>query len=99
MWVLITLAELLRKEGEEQILAMLGQFKCSKNADLQDFLHNKAVDYERKDRSRTFLLVANGRVKAFFSLALFQKSVDFRQNTTFIIVGIAKNPRIYGEMP
>ena len=70
MWVLITLAELLRKEGEEQVLAMLGQFKCSKNADLQDFLHNKAVDYERKDRSRTFLLVANGRVEAFFSLAL-----------------------------
>ena len=48
MWVLITLAELLRKEGEEQVLAVLGQFKCSKNADLQDFLHNKAVDYEER---------------------------------------------------
>ena len=32
-------------------------------------------------------------------LALFQKSVDFRQNTIFVILSVAKNPRIYGEMP
>ena len=66
----ISLARLLNTSSETEVATLLGQFKCSKNADLQDFLHNKAVDYEKKDRSRTFLLVESGRVEAFFSLAL-----------------------------
>ena len=32
-------------------------------------------------------------------LALFQKSIDFKQSPTFVIMSAAKNPRIYGEIP
>ena len=44
----ISLARLLNTSSEAEVATLLGQFKCSKNADLQDFLHNKAVDYEER---------------------------------------------------
>ena len=35
----------------------------------------------------------------YLKIAFFQKSIDFRQSPIFVILSVAKNPRIYGEMP
>ena len=35
----------------------LGTFRCSKDADLEEFLHDKAIMFEDKGRSRTYLLL------------------------------------------
>ena len=38
--------------------------------ELEIFLRQKAVFYEKRDRSRTFLKVVDGKIVAYFSLAL-----------------------------
>ncbi|MBC8798345.1 acetyltransferase [Shewanella algae] len=49
---------------------MLSSFTCPKNADVESFLHNKAIDFERRDAARTYLLVSqNGDILAYFSLS------------------------------
>ena len=37
------------------------------------------------------------KISTLFKKAPFQKSVDFRQSPTFVILSAAKNPRIYGN--
>lgn len=66
----MSLNRLLNTLAESEIVSLLRKFRSQKNADLQDFIHNKAIDYEKRDRTRTFLFIENGKVIAFFSLAL-----------------------------
>ncbi len=46
-------------------------FRCSKNSELQDFLHNKALKLEISHHTRTYILFSQDwRIEGFFSLAL-----------------------------
>lgn len=66
--MLVSLSELLDAPHTE---ALLGSFRCSKNTDLQDFLHNKALKLEVSHHARTYILFSQeGRIEGFFSLAL-----------------------------
>lgn len=66
------LADLLANKSTNQIKKLLKTFVCTKNADVQDFLHNKAITFERNLRSCTYLYVSNAdkSVAAYITLGI-----------------------------
>ncbi|CRF40964.1 hypothetical protein [Helicobacter ailurogastricus] len=72
--MLVSLSELLATPGVDRsdIEVSLKGFRCSKNLELQDFLHNKALKLEISHHTRTYLLLSKQeeRIEGFFSLAL-----------------------------
>ena len=71
----IRLSSLLEKKDERSVSAFLCTFKCSKDKDLEEFLHNKTIEFEKRSRSRTYLVIdteENNRIIAYVSLAITQ---------------------------
>ena len=66
------LADLLANKSTNQIKKLLKTFVCTKNTDVQDFLHNKAITFERNLRSCTYLYTSNAdkSVAGYFSLGI-----------------------------
>ncbi len=66
------LADLLANKSTNQIKKLLKTFVCTKNIDVQDFLHNKAITFERNLRSCTYLYVSNAdkSVAGYFSIGI-----------------------------
>lgn len=66
------LADLLANKSTNQIKKLLKTFICTKNTDVQDFLHNKAITFERNLRSCTYLYVSNAdkSVAGYFSIGI-----------------------------
>lgn len=60
------LADLLANKSTNQIKKLLKTFVCTKNADVQDFLHNKAITFERNLRSYTYLYISNADKSVVF---------------------------------
>jgi hypothetical protein len=58
--------------SNNKIKKLLQTFKCNQNSDLQDFLHNKALVFEKNLRSRTYLYIDNNtkNVVAYFTIAI-----------------------------
>jgi hypothetical protein len=70
---LFPLSEIIQStNSNRKVKRLLETFTCTKNADLQDFLHNKAVTFEKNLRSRTYLYVANDtqEVVAYFTITI-----------------------------
>lgn len=54
------LSEILSHQpSTRKVLKIMKTFKCSKNEDLENFLHKKAVTFEKFLRSRTFVYIDN----------------------------------------
>lgn len=55
--MLVPLKSLIKKLKEDNILLnkILSSFNCNKDADIEYFLRNKAVDFENISKSRTYL--------------------------------------------
>ncbi len=66
------LDDLLAKNSTNQVKKLLKTFSCAKNADVQDFLHNKAITFERNLRACTYLYVSNAdkSVIGYFSIGI-----------------------------
>ena len=74
----IRLSAFLERYPKEDVKRFLGTFRCSKDADLEEFLHNKAIMFEDRGRSRTYLLLiyeGNNEILAYFTLALTEITV------------------------
>lgn len=58
--------------SKRKLRTFLETFSCSKNKDLQDFLHNKALTFEKYLRSKTYLYIDNHtkKVAAYFTIAI-----------------------------
>ena len=56
--MLIPLQTLIEQEGEDRDLLedILSSFSCELDADIQSFLHTKAVEFENISKSRTYFL-------------------------------------------
>lgn len=70
---LYQLSELLEKfPSNRKLKEFLQTFPCSLNSDLEDFLHNKAVTFEKHLRSRTYIYIDNHtkKVAAYFTIAI-----------------------------
>ena len=66
---LVPLSRMINEWKAEDIDKCLGGFVCSMDNTLEYFLHNKAVEFEKRDLSRTFLLFDQGQIAGFISLA------------------------------
>lgn len=66
------LVDLLSENPTNQVKKFLKTFLCSINVDLQDFLHNKAITFERNLRSRTYIYADNQNkaVVGYFTIAI-----------------------------
>jgi len=69
---IVPLKLLLSKFEEETVKNILKTFSNPLNQDVEDFIHNKSIDFEKRCISRTFLFFENDspKVLAFFSLAM-----------------------------
>lgn len=58
--------------SKNQIKKLLQTFKCNQNLDLQEFLYNKALLFEKNLRSRTYIYIDNKtkKVVAYFTIAI-----------------------------
>ena len=57
---LYKLSELIEQfPSKRKLKEFLQTFPCSINPDLEDFLHNKAVTFEKHLRSRTYIYIDN----------------------------------------
>ncbi|MBD5128668.1 MAG: hypothetical protein HDT43_01900 [Ruminococcaceae bacterium] len=74
------------QEDKQDIRDLLSSFSCSQDKDIEDFLHNRAIDFERINKARTYLvcddnvLQAEGKliILGYFSTAL--KVLDIPEN-------------------
>jgi len=57
---LFPLSEIIENtDSKRKVKKLLETFSCTRNIDLQDFLYNKAVTFEKNLRSRTYLYLDN----------------------------------------
>jgi hypothetical protein len=75
----VPVSDLIESRSQDELQAFLESFKCSKNEDVQTFLHKNAVLVEKADKGRTYLLATTVSsedpdmeydVAAYFTLAL-----------------------------
>lgn len=80
----IRLSTLIKAKGEEKVAAFLAQtFSCSRNKDVESFLHHKAILFEGNHASRTYLILSqNGELLAYFSLSF--KEIQVKVSNTFL---------------
>lgn len=59
----LSLGELLlqaeTREDIQSLMDLLSSFSCSRDKDIEDFLHNRAIDFERINKARTYLVCDN----------------------------------------
>lgn len=77
-WTIVRLSTLLENASKDDVKEYLKGFKCTKDSDLQTFLHEKAIMYENKGRSRTYLLIDedNFNPLAYITLSLTEICVS-----------------------
>jgi len=83
------LSDLLERNDKRTVKEYLGGFRCTRGADLQEFLWNKAIMYEDKGRSRTYLFVdadADGKIVGYVTLSMTKISVTAKSVLTGGIV-------------
>jgi hypothetical protein len=54
--IYIPIREIIGSNKEADLQAAIGQFSC-RDIDVEDFLKNKAFDFDKRHRSRTYLIV------------------------------------------
>ena len=73
------LSEIIQStSSNRKVKKLLETFCCTRNTDLQDFLHNKAATFEKNLRSRTYLYIDNDtqEVAAYFTITISTLHTD-----------------------
>ena len=60
---LVILKDLLETIGEDGVKSILSDYVCPQNKDIQDFLSNKAIEFEKQGISTTYLIFASHKGK------------------------------------
>ncbi len=69
-YVITPLRFLLQRMEEEDVKTRLGSFTCSRDRDRKDFLHNKAILFEKKGMARTYLAIMDDGIAGYFTLSI-----------------------------
>lgn len=56
-FIQINLTEIINEWGEDATKTFLSHFSCPLNTDVQNFLHNKAIEFSKRDFSKTHLVL------------------------------------------
>lgn len=68
-YTVANILDLLETIGEDKVSFALSEFSCPRNAEIEDFIHNNAIDFAKKKMSITHLVFdENGQIEAFFTL-------------------------------
>ncbi len=76
---LFQLSEIIHfHQSTSQVKKLLRTFSCKRNRDLEDFLHNRSLTFEKHLRSRTYLYIDNEtkEVAAYFTIAISMLYAD-----------------------
>ncbi len=76
---LFPLSEIIQSaNSNRKVKQLLETFNCTRNTDLQNFLHNKAVTFEKNLRSRSYLYIDNDtqEVAAYFTITISTLHTD-----------------------
>lgn len=81
---LVVLKDLIDNVGEDKAKTILSDFVCPQNKDIEDFISNKAIEFEKQGISTTYLVFASYkeqlRLFGFFAIAMKGISIpDKRQ--------------------
>lgn len=72
--MVLSLSEIINTEGfnEASLQDAFDKFKCSKSPDVENFLKTRALEYEKMNKARTYLMLndADGEIYAYFTLAI-----------------------------
>lgn len=67
-------SELIDIVGEERTSALLATFCCSRNSDIEQFVRNKAIDFEKQGIAISYIVIDeledSAVIAGFYSLAL-----------------------------
>ena len=55
----LSLREMILDVGDDTVKRIVSSFSCVYDEDIQNFLHNRAVEFERLLKSRTYLIVSD----------------------------------------
>ncbi len=80
---IINLKDIYNELGEIDTKELLKNFECPLNKDVEDFLKNKAIEFSKRDYSRTYLVVSSYKqenvIVGYFAIAnkstIIKKSV------------------------
>ena len=68
-YTVANILDLLETVGEDRISFALSEFSCPRNAEIENFIHNNAIDFAKKKMSITHLVFdERGQIEAFFTL-------------------------------
>lgn len=59
----LSLEEMMNELGDEVLKSVLFSFSCTYDEDIQNFLHNRAIEFERLLKSRTYLIVSDEQIR------------------------------------
>ncbi|XRO77554.1 hypothetical protein ACO3VM_03230 [Methanocaldococcus sp. 10A] len=93
--IVIPLKTLLEEHGEEKVKTLLNSFSCSKNWDVERFLKNTAILFEKLNKSRTYLIFKKGTtdILAYFTITISILKIvdeDISNKTLKKLDGISK---------
>lgn len=68
-WEIINILDFLAYAGEDDVRAMLSEFACPQNTEIEQFLQKNAIEFARKKMSITYLVSdENQKLVAYFTL-------------------------------
>ena len=71
---------LMESMDESELQSYLDTFSCSRDSDREDFLHSKAVIFEKKSMARTYLAIIDDMIAGYFTLSIRCLQVPDDQN-------------------
>lgn len=77
---LIPLRDLLSRMDENDVVVRLRSFVCTRDSDREDFLHSKAIVFEKKSMARTYLAIIDDMIAGYFTLSIRCLQVPDDQN-------------------
>ena len=66
----VSLKNFLNEFEEEDVSKRLKQFICTRDLDREEFLHNKAIAFEKKSMARTYLAIMDGTIAGYYTLSI-----------------------------
>ena len=60
-YVQVNIKDMISELGENRVKAILSNFYCPLNQDVEDFLKTKAIEFSKQDITRTYLIMASYR--------------------------------------